>query len=1099
MESFISDNNKQLLRLQEVVDKVLDIVECRVESGVRKIAETALCEVPADSEQWQIDTFLEKTEKRCHSVLQSIAVRSNLVESAVRDIISILKENINIDQNPDLRLSHEAVYFYANTLNLEALVQCTKGSLDLLRARLGTYGNVQYGKQPSQKPSFKTEIMLLIPNVVLQPKLEDIQGALNKAASMIVDVSKKLNLNWRVYLDSPEDAAIANSPEDTGQIANNKDVLKVILTLSSAVNSIKKDVEVHKEQFMKYDSLWKDDKAETIAAFLQQKPKIPDFENEINKYEFIEREIHDIPNSTQIGLLVISAEPLKLALISETKEWKQQYGANLNRKVKKDMEELIEYMENKTMRLSRKINDIDDLRMAVQTLGEIREAEVDIDMKVAPIEEAYILLNKHNVNVTKEETEMVDSLRYSWKKLKALVIDTQAHLLKIQPVFKGELVASVQKFTQDVKEFTYEYNESGPMQPGIAPKNASERLVVFQRSFDELNRKWETYSAGEELFSLPVTPFPSLLKIKKELKLLQNLYSLYNDVLEKKGGYNETLWNDVDLVKISNDMNDFQAKIKKLPKAIKDWDAFNELKSIVDNLTDMVPLLEMMSHKAMQTRHWDSIQALTKTQFNLDPDMFYVKNLLDAPLNNFREDIEDICTSAVKEADIEIKLKGVVNEWEDKAFMLGQFKTRGNLVLKPSSTSEIISQMEDSLMTLGSLLSNRYNAPFKVTIQKWVQNLSTASEVIENWLGVQNLWIYLEAVFVGGDIAKQMPKEAKRFSNIDKSWCKIMGLANENPNVIHCCVLDETIASLLPLLTEQLELCQKSLSGYLESKRAIFPRFFFVSDPALLEILGQASDSHTIQAHLRSVFDNVNAVQFHDKEYDKILCLESAEGERIPLSKPMLAQGNVEIWLGTLLKSMQITVNDVIREAASRVNDMPTLKFLDEYPAQIGLLCLQIQWTQQCEEALVLAKSDKKKMAAANQKITEILNILIEQTTKDLTKMDRVKYETFITIQVHHKDVFEKLLKTHVKTVDDFEWLKQARFYWNETKDCCKVSITNFDFIYQCEYLGCTDRLVITPLTDRCYITLAQALGKVFFLYSRYVSWWISCWSCRNR
>lgn len=96
------------------------------------------------------------------------------------------------------------------------------------------------------------------------------------------------------------------------------------------------------------------------------------------------------------------------------------------------------------------------------------------------------------------------------------------------------------------------------MVAGVAPREASDRLVIFQNTFDILHKKYGTYTGGEHLFGLPVTDYPELLQIRKELNLLQKLYGLYNNVIDTVHGYYDILWVDINTDKINNELIDFQ-------------------------------------------------------------------------------------------------------------------------------------------------------------------------------------------------------------------------------------------------------------------------------------------------------------------------------------------------------------------------------------------------------------------------------------------------------------------------------------------------------------------------------------------------------------
>lgn len=107
------------------------------------------------------------------------------------------------------------------------------------------------------------------------------------------------------------------------------------------------------------------------------------------------------------------------------------------------------------------------------------------------------------------------------------------------------------------------------------------------------------------------------------------------------------------------------------------------------------------------------------------------------------------------------------------------------------------------------------------------------------------------------------------------------------------------------------------------------------------------------------------------------------------------------------------------------------------------------------------------------------LSVLISLLLGELSRGDRQKIMTICTIDVHSRDVVNKFIQSKLETASAFQWQSQLRHRWDDNEADCFANICDAQFVYSHEYLGNTPRLVITPLTDRCYITLTQSLHLV--------------------
>ena len=212
---------------------------------------------------------------------------------------------------------------------------------------------------------------------------------------------------------------------------------------------------------------------------------------------------------------------------------------------------------------------------------------------------------------------------------------------------------------------------------------------------------------------------------------------------------------------------------------------------------------------------------------------------------------------------------------------------------------------------------------------------------------------FIESIFIGSeDIRHQLPAESELFDKTNKKFQSQMKILGQNPNVIFA-TKTEGLAENLELIQGEMAQCEKVLTDYLETKRLLFPRFYFLSSMDLLDILSNGNEPLLVAKHLIKLFDSLAKISLaggagteSDQGRSNVATkMIAKDGEIVNLKQPFACDGQVEKWLDQLMSSMRETLKSELKASIQEYDVTPREQWLFNYPAQISLTGAQIFWS----------------------------------------------------------------------------------------------------------------------------------------------------------
>ncbi|KAJ8297986.1 LOW QUALITY PROTEIN: hypothetical protein KUTeg_024517 [Tegillarca granosa] len=775
--------------------------------------------------------------------------------------------------------------------------------------------------------------------------------------------------------------------------------------------------------------------------------QISDWEKNFKALKGRGRDAEKLPSQIKVDCITVNTMPVKAAIDDHIQRLFDALMNSLRKAITKDVGTIDEFLTNAMETLSKR-------PQTVQPLFEKADAK-----------------NKLLRSVAGGGVESLNQLQARWDKFELMMESHQLMVKEQVEVMKTNVDSRVKAFKQDIEKFAARWHQLKPGDDALdGDKKKCDAAVQVIREkrqeYEELEQRRKTLITDCEHFEMDKPDFEVADELKADMDAYESMWGLYEN-------FNNGLQ---ELAK--EDWISFRSKTYMFEEFLSSW--YEKLKSEetttmtvrllkdIDKYKNVLPVLKWVRGEPLSQDHWLELFRLLHMPRGTTLEKLNFGHILNASDGIIQN------ADALKRAQGEVTIREAIREldlWGAGAvFTLTDYEdSNRNSIMLIKDWKDLVNQVGDNQALLQSLKDSPYYKSFEDKASVWEQRLADLDEYLHNLNQIQRKWVYLEPIFGRG----ALPREQGRFKRVDDDFRHIMMDVRKDNRVLS--LVNQTgLRNQLTTMLDQLQRCQKSLNEFLEEKRSLFPRFYFIGDDDLLEILGQSTNPNVIQTHLKKLFAGIHSVDFDDN-CQHIMAMKSLDGEVVPLRKKVKITPEVEVWLGKLSEEMKETLQELLRECLRDSKQSHGGLDPNKYPSQVLCLAEQIRFTENCEVAISRGNlpSYNKEL---EQQLESYTSVDLSESTGDAAgNVLDLKLKALILDTIHAIDVVQYLLKENIRHVSEWMWQKQLRFYMRKD-GLCGIKMTDAEFDYTYEYQGNAQKLVHTPLTDKCYLTLTQGM-----------------------